>query len=170
MIGLLNIDIGLGRDGADWKDRYISSYTFRELSTGQVEDDTIFITFVELYRFRRRRFEDCTDAIEQLCWFLKNMQNTGSIPEGTLDLRLLDLWRAGEIAAFSEGKRAQYDADMITERDHENMMYSAEMKGRKEGLAEGVAKVAKAMLAAGMPVGQIALLTGLSEERVEKLK
>ena len=170
MIGLLNTDIGLGRDGAVWKDRYISSYTFRELSTGQVEDDTIFITFVELYRFRRQRFKDCTDAFEQLCWSLKNMQNTGSVPEGTLDLRLLDLWRAGEIAAFSEGKRAQYDADMITERDHENMMYSAEMKGRKEGEAEGVAKVAKAMLAAGMPTAQIVLLTGLSEEQVERLK
>ena len=170
MIGLLNTDIGLGRDGAAWKDRYISSYTFRELSTGQVEDDTIFITFVELYRFRRQRFKDCTDAFEQLCWSLKNMQSTGSVPEGTLDLRLLDLWRAGEIAAFSEGKRAQYDADMITERDHENMMYSAEMKGRKEGEAEGVAKVAKAMLAAGMPTAQIVLLTGLSEEQVEGLK
>ena len=129
---------------------------------------------MELYRFRRQRFKDCTDAFEQLCWTLKNMQSTGSVPEGTLDLRLLDLWRAGEIAAFSEGKRTQYDADMITERDHENMMYSAEMKGRREGLAEGlvegVAKVAKAMLAAGMPVGQIVSLTGLSEEQVEGLK
>ena len=123
-----------------------------------------------MYRFRRERFKDCTDAFEQLCWSLKNMQSTGSIPEGTLDLRLLDLWRAGEIAAFSEGKRAQYDADMITERDHENMMYSAEMKGRKEGEAEGVAKVAKAMLAAGMPAAQIVSLTGLSEEQVEGLK
>lgn len=59
---------------------------------------------------------------------------------------------------------------MITERDHENMMYSAEMKGRKEGEAEGVAKVVKAMLAAGMPTAQIVLLTGLSEEQVEGLK
>ena len=63
---------------------------------------------------------------------------------------------------------------MITERDHENMMYSAEMKGRREGLAEGraegVSDVAKAMLAAGMPIGQIASLTGLPEEQVEGLK
>lgn len=63
---------------------------------------------------------------------------------------------------------------MITERDHENMMYSAEMKGRREGLAEGlvegVAKVAKAMLAAGIPAAQIVSLTGLSEEQVEELK
>lgn len=166
MIGLLNTDIGIGREGAAWKDRYLSSYTFRELSTGQIEDDTIFITFVELYRFRRQRFEDCTDAFEQLCWTMKNMQNTRSIPEGTLDLRLLDLWRAGEIAAFSEGKRAQYDTDMITERDHENMMYSAE----KRGMEKGVMKVAAAMLAAGMPVGQVASLTGLTEEQVKKLE
>ena len=61
-----------------------------------------------------------------------------------------------------------------TEWDHENMMYSAEMKGRKEGLAEGEAKgkaeVARAMLAAGMPVGQIVSLTGLTEEQIKELK
>ena len=64
--------------------------------------------------------------------------------------------------------------DMITEWDHENMMYSAEMKGRKEGLAEGKAEgkaeVARAMLAAGMPVGQIVALTGLTEEQIKELK
>lgn len=174
LVCLLNTDIGLGRDDAVWKGRYLSSYTFRELSSGQVEDDTIFITFVELYRFRRRRFEDCTDAFEQLCWSLKNMQDAGSAPEGTLDLRLLDLWHAGEIAAFPKEKREKYDTDMITEWDHENMMYSAEMKGRREGLAEGEAKgkaeVARAMLAAGMPVGQIVSLTGLTEEQIKELK
>lgn len=170
LVGLLNTDIGLRRDDPAWEGRYLSSYTLRELSSGQVEDDTIFITFVELYRFGRRRFEDCADAFEQLCWSLKNMQDAGSAPEGTLDLRLLDLWHAGEIAAFPKEKRAKYDTDMITEWDHENMMYSAEMKGRREGLAEGVAKVAKAMLAAGMPVGQIAALTGLTEEQVRGLE
>ena len=64
--------------------------------------------------------------------------------------------------------------DMITEWDHENMMYSAEMKGRKEGLAEGKAEgkaeVARAMLAASMPVGQIVALTGLTEEQVRRLE
>lgn len=127
---------------------------------------------MELYRFRRRRFEECADAFEQLCWSLKNMQDAGSAPERTLDLRLLDLWHAGEIAAFPKEKRAKYDTDMITEWDHENMMYSAEMKGRKEGLAEGKAEgkaeVARAMLSAGMPVGQIAALTGLTEEQIKE--
>jgi hypothetical protein len=170
LVALLNASMGLDRKDSCWDGRYLSSYTFRELYTGQVEDDTIFITFVELYRFRRQRFEDCADVFEQLCWSLKNMQNTCSAPKGTLDLRLLDLWRAGEIAAFPEGKRAQYDTDMITERDHENMMYSAEMKGRREGMAEGKAEVARAMLAAGMPVEQIVALTGLTEEQVKGLR
>ena len=50
------------------------------------------------------------------------------------------------------------------------MMYSAEMKGRREGLAEGKAEVARAMLAAGMPVEQIVALTGLTEEQVKGLE
>lgn len=82
LVALLNASLGLDRKDSCWDGRYLSSYTFRELYTGQVEDDTIFITFVELYRFRRQRFEDCADAFEQLCWSLKNMQNTGSARRG----------------------------------------------------------------------------------------
>lgn len=98
------------------------------------------------------------------------MQYTGSFPEGTLDLKLNELWRAGEIVAFSKEKREQYDADMITERDHENMMYSAEMKGRAEGETRAGNRIAKAMLAAGMPATQIAALTGLAEDQIRTLE
>ena len=59
LVALLNASLGLDRKDSCWDGRNLSSYTFRELYTGQVEDDTIFITFVELYRFRRQRFEDC---------------------------------------------------------------------------------------------------------------
>ena len=63
---------------------------------------------------------------------------------------------------------------MITERDYYNILETAkkegEAKGREAGLAEGEARVAKKMLAAGMPEEQIIEFTGLSAEQLAALK
>ena len=40
LVALLNASLGLDRKDSCWEGRYLSSYTFRELYTGQVEDDT----------------------------------------------------------------------------------------------------------------------------------
>ena len=77
---------------------------------------------------------------------------------------------AGEIAGFSKEKKAKYDADMITERDMYNILETARQEGREAGLAEGEARVAKKMLAAGMPEEQITEFTGLSAEQLAALK
>ncbi len=77
---------------------------------------------------------------------------------------------AGEIAGFSKEKRAKYDADMITERDMYNILETARQEGREAGLAEGEARVAKKMLAAGMPEEQIIEFTGLNAEQLAALK
>ena len=36
------------RCGPEWKDRYISEYTFREKHTGEVPDESISLRFVEM--------------------------------------------------------------------------------------------------------------------------
>ena len=45
-IGILGTSVnGFDRSGPEWKDRYISEYTFREKITGEVPDETIFTIF-----------------------------------------------------------------------------------------------------------------------------
>jgi predicted transposase/invertase (TIGR01784 family) len=59
------------------------------------------------------------------------------------------------------------------ERDRENELRFARTEaleqGKKQGLDLGKQQVARNMKASGMPVSQIAQLSGLSEEEVEKL-
>ena len=55
-------DFGFDRSSAEWDGRYVSSYTFREMASGQVEDETISIIFVELNRFGKIQFEELLDA------------------------------------------------------------------------------------------------------------
>ncbi len=49
-------------------------------------------------------------------------------------------------------------------------LQQAKDKWLAEGMAEGKAEVAKAMLLGGMPVDQIMLFTGLSEVQIEALR
>ena len=184
LIALLDRDFGFRRDPSEWEDRYVSRYTFREKETGQVEDETISIIFVELDRFGKEEFGECAGAAEEWCWMLKNMWR---LQPGVAEYPGFEgMLAAGEIAGFSKEKRAKYDADMITERDYYNILETAkkegEAKGREAGLAEGEAKglaegeakgkaeVAKNMLVAGMPEEQVIAMTGLTAEQLEGLR
>ena len=92
------------------------------------------------------------------------------------------LLESGRIAGFSREKRTKYDADMITERDYQNILATAREqglaegeargieRGRAAGLAEGKAEVARKLLASGMPEAQVAEFTGLTAEQLEELK
>ena len=100
------------------------------------------------------------------------------------------LLESGRIAGFSREKRTKYDADMITERDYQNILATAREQGhdagfaegreagRAAGLAEGEARgiergraeVARKLLASGMPESQVAEFTGLNLEQLAALK
>ena len=90
---------------------------------------------------------------------------------------------------FSVEKRQQYDKDMITERDWENIKQTARREGREEGrqeglekgrtegrkegrqegLAEGRLAVAKNLKALGISIADIAKATGLTHEEIKAL-
>ncbi len=105
------------------------------------------------------------------------MRKLNELPDGLRVRTFERLFEACEIARFSPEKKLQYESDMITERDYYNILETAkedgEARGREAGLmegeAKGIGKVAKAMLASGMPVEQIASLTGLSAEEIGNL-
>ena len=198
LVALTDRDFGFARGGREWAGRYTSVYTFREKSTGQEEDETISIIFVELNRFGKGSYGECASDEERWCWTLKNMSGMGRGPGAagaTLELlpELEHLLESGRIAGFSREKRTKYDADMITERDYQNILATAReqghdagfaegreagraaglAEGRSAGLVEGEARgklaIARKLLASGMPEAQVAEFTGLTAEQLEAL-
>ena len=154
----------------------LNTPTFREKRTHEVPDETISLIFAELDRFDKP-LDSCESLQEKWCYSLKHVGKLNELPDG-LKIRTFErLFEACEIARFSPEKKLQYESDMITERDYYNILETAkedgEARGREAGLmegeAKGIGKVAKAMLASGMPVEQIASLTGLSAEEIGKL-
>ena len=159
-IGLLNTEIPKSdrSDGSIWSDRYVSEYTFREKVSQEVVDETIFLNFVELHRFRKELHE-CVSLVDKWCYSLKHVGSLDRLPE----------------------EKLRYEHDMITERDYDNIIYTAKVEGRTEGKAEGLAEgeakgraegktdVARAMKAKGLETSLISELTGLSEKEIQRL-
>ena len=107
LVALLDRGFGFRRDPSEWEGRYVSRYTFREKETGQVEDETISIIFVDLDRFGKEEFGECAGAAEEWCWMLKNMWR---LQPGAAEYPGFEgMLAAGEIAGFSKEKRAKYD-------------------------------------------------------------
>ena len=180
LIGILARDPGFYRSGSEWDGRYISEYTFREKDTGEIPDETIFTIFVELNRFRKE-LRDCGTFVEQWCYALKRVGTLDSLPEELRTDVFERLFRACEIAKFDRDTKLIYEKDMITERDYDNIIYTAKVEGRTEGKAEGLAEgeakgraegktdVARAMKAKGLETSLISELTGLSVEEIQRL-
>ena len=191
-IGFMGIDIG-HPDQKEWKDRYVSEYTFREKTTHDLLDETIFIIFAELARFHKT-LEECQSPQDKLFYLFKNIWMMEDADENWITD---DFWEAFfnacEIAAFSEEKRIKYEQEMYDERRLQGELGASMEIGMKKGLAEGLekgraeglaegraegraegeenAKIATAqrMLAKGMPIELTAEISGLSVERVMEL-
>lgn len=183
-IGLMAVDFPHA-DMEKWRDRYISEYTFREKSTGEVVCETIFLTFVELNRFGKR-IEECEGIVDKWCFALKHIGDLADRPEELQQEVFRRFFEASEIARFDRDKRLKYEEEIMTELDYYSIINTAarkalrqgreegEAKGREEGKAEGFAKgeakakleLAKAMKSEGLSEEMICRLTGLSEEQI----
>ncbi len=186
VVGILDYNLR-HEDESLWDtDNVVSEYQMTEKRTGELAPPTISCIFAELRRFTKDASE-CRSDRDWLFYIFRN----GGVLEGVLDeLRgrgfAGELVKACEVAGFGREKKLKYEQDMITERDRiaqdrlarKEALAEGEAKGRAEGLAKGLAKgeakksreIAFNLLAAGLPVSQIAGCTGLSEEEVLGLR
>ena len=169
-IGLLNVDVPKfdRSDSAIWADRYVSEYTFREKVSHEVVDETIFIIFMELNRFDKA-LDDCESQFDKWCYALKHVGTLDSLPDG-LRIRAFErLFEACEISKFTPEEKLKYEHDMMSERDYDNIIYTARTEGEAKGLIEGKTEVARAMKSKGLEISLISEMTGLSEEEIRGL-
>ena len=171
-------------------DSFLSEYTFREKTTLAVPDETINLLFLELNRFDRD-LDRCVSDLDRWCYALKHVGTLDALP-GELRLEAFRrLFDACEIARFEPQVKLTYEKEMITERDYYNIIIIETAKddgreqGREEGLEQGRAeglqagieqgsleaatRIARKLLASGMPQEQVCELTGLTDEQVGKL-
>ena len=135
--------------------------------------ETIIIIFAELTRFNKT-LEECEDDLDKLCYIFKHGGRLMDRPAVLKSEKYDRIFKACEIAAFSEEKRTQYENDMMEEREFNSKIKTAERKGKAEGRAEGKAEglkeqaiqSAQTMLEDNVPIDLICKYTGLTKEEV----
>ena len=142
---------------------------------------SIFCIFAELGRFKKSLEECRTKEDFTFYWFLNGWKED-RIPEMLAQIPFCEkIAKACEVAGFSEEKYNIYQANMKNERDIEYFAKVKYQRGREEGREEGLEKglekgrkdeqlkIARNLIAAGLPLTQIAQLTELSEKEVAAL-
>ena len=171
-IGFMGTDIE-HPDAEAWEGRYVSEYTFREKTTHDLLDETIFLIFAELTRFHKP-LEECVSAQDKLFYLFKNI---GMMEEADENWRSDKFWEvffgACEIAAFDEEKRIQYEQEMYDERRLQGELDASMEIGLAKGLEKGreqeKIETARRMLSDGLPVETVARYTDLPVEKVKAL-
>ena len=173
-IGFMDTDLKHENE-QEWDGKYISEYTFLEKTTHELQDETIFIIFAELKRFHKSE-EECETALDKLLYLFKNIGEMEDDENWNKDIFWQRFFRACEIAAFDEKKRAQYEQDMYDERRFQGQLAASYKNGLEAGIAEGREEGreaerlenAKKLIEAGANIDFVCSTLGVDKEEVMK--
>ena len=160
LIGLMNVEID-HPDKEFWRDRYVSEYTFREKESHDLLGETIVIIFAEMANFAKP-LEECVSEADKMLYVLKNIGRMLEQPSWLQHEVYTRIFRACEIAGFTEDKRINYEQEMYDEERYNNVIETAREDGREEGREEGKA-------AAKLETAKKFKQLGMSVEEIDKL-
>ena len=167
LIGLMGVPIN-HPDKDFWKDRYVSEYTFREKTTGDLLAETIFIIFAELAGFDKD-LDDCVTAQDRMLFVLKNLGKLKGRPKWLQDEVYECIFRACEISAFTEEKRIEYETEMNDEKRLNGMMRAKLEEGIEQGLEKGRSDMILKMYSKGMTLQDISSLLDIAESELKSI-
>ena len=126
--------------------------------------DVLRYVFLELGRFHKRLWE-LESVFDKWMYLLKHMHEMVDIPQIFQTPDFKRLFILSEIDNFTAEEYSEYQKSLTRMSDYYNIIDSAEKRAREEG----VKAVAKNMLNGGLPIEQIAELTGLSIDDIHEL-
>jgi predicted transposase/invertase (TIGR01784 family) len=132
--------------------------------------------FLEMPRFTKTEHE-LESRQDKWLYFIKHLEDFQAIPAIFKDQIFVQAFEKAELAKYSPKEQHEYEESLKTYRDLKGVIDTAfddgKLEGKLEGKIEGkieerleIARKAKLM---GMPIADIAKLTGLSEAKIEAL-
>ena len=159
------------------EDRFVSRYSIRENSTGELYCETLNYVFVELPRFRKA-LQRKSAVAEKWAFVFNNITNLTEVPEELSEKYFRKLFESAKIANFTTDEQMSYIESQKMKYDYENVLEYAveqatekgfsegEAKGRMEGKSEGEQRekrrTAKQLFTEGMDISFVSRITGLS--------
>ena len=154
-------------------DEYSEDCFHHEVKLMDTEDKHVFydkLTFVYLEMPKFNKTEDeLVTMFDKWLFVLRNLSRLMERPAALQERIFTKLFEQAEIAHFSPQDLQDYEESVKVYRDLNNVVNTAERKGRAQGLAEGRAEIARNLKGMGMDVAEIAKATGLSTADIEHL-
>jgi len=147
-----------------------------DLQQGGLFCDKLRLIYLQMPCFTKEA-DECENQFERWIYILKNMDILERMPWAAQNAVFQRLAEVAEVSKLSKEERIKYNHALKRYRDTLNAMTGAEMKGRAEGLVEGLAEgehrkaleSACSMKADNMPAELIAKYTGLTFEDINSL-
>ena len=154
-------------------DEYASDAYRHEIKLKDVEDNHVFydkLTFLYLEMPKFQKTEDeLVTMFDKWMFALKNLSRLLERPKALQDRIFTKLFEQAEIARYSLTERRQYEESRKDMWDYFSTMKTAVDKGRAEGRVEGILSIARKMKQRGKSISEIAEMTDLSLDEIEKL-
>ena len=154
-------------------DEYASNAYRHEIKLKDVEDNHVFydkLTFLYLEMPKFQKTEDeLVTMFDKWMFALKNLSRLLERPKALQDRIFTKLFEQAEIARYSLTERRQYEESRKDMWDYFSTMKTAVDKGRAEGRVEGILSIARKMKQRGKSISEIAEMTDLSPDEIEKL-
>ncbi|GHT24043.1 hypothetical protein FACS189419_08720 [Planctomycetales bacterium] len=147
---------------------------------GDEFSETLKMIFLQMPLFRLQGSELKTPKDKWL-FFLKNLESFDDIPSILREPVFEKAFDTAEYLKYSPEVQEAYQRDLMIYRDNRNVLETARIEGKAEGLAEGKAEglaegkaersaeVARNMKKKGLDSAMISEITGLSVADIEKL-
>ena len=135
---------------------------------GRIFYDKLTYIYLEMPNFKRAESELET-RLDQWLYFIKYLEDFQAMPAIFSDEVFSQAFEKAELAKFDQTELDKYESSLKTYRDLKGVIDTAFDEGRTEGKMEGKMEVAKAMKSKGLPASDIAALTGLPENEINKL-
>lgn len=164
-VGLLNFNFAEGLDDAR---RWHHEVKLMEVDTKEVFYDKLTYVYVEIPKFNKTE-DELETMYDKWMYVLKNLSSLMNRPAALQERVFTRLFEQAEISKFNSDELRMYEDSVNAFRDIVNAIRSAEKKKFAEGRAEGLAEIARAMLAKGMAKDLIAELTGMSVDDINRL-
>ena len=178
------------------KEKLVTQGMLMDIDDKEPIGDYMRYVFIQLPAFKKEA-QECADKFEEWIYNLTNMKTMEAMQFTSHQDIFNRLASVGNLATLSPSERSMYEYDLKKARDyHAELAYARKLamkegraeglaegraeglaEGRSEGLAEGRAEgieagkieTARNMIKSGVPLADIALWTGISQEVLEAI-
>jgi len=151
------------------KDKFRYDIKLMDTETSKVFYNKLTFIYLEMPKFTKS-IEELETRFDKWLYVIRNLSRLESIPEKLKERVFEKLFSVAEIAKFTPQQARSYEDSLKYYRDLKNSLDTAREEGLVEGIEEGRLLVAQNAIKMGLSIDNVALLTGLSVEEIEKLQ